>query len=167
MPVIYITTNLINNKKYLGSDKHNNPKYYGSGKLLKLAIKKYGIENFKKDIIEEVETDNLKEREEYWLKLYDCANSSDYYNIVPNFLGGKNSSSFKKGNTPWNTGKIGKCPSLSHMKGKSEKEIYSEEALQRRNLGRIKRSETLKRQAALMTAEERKQKYGRYKKRSN
>jgi hypothetical protein len=36
--IIYKTTNLINQKFYVGKDTHNNPNYYGSGKRLKLAI---------------------------------------------------------------------------------------------------------------------------------
>lgn len=39
---IYITTNLINGKKYIGQKKGYNDTYLGSGKILKLAIKKYG-----------------------------------------------------------------------------------------------------------------------------
>jgi hypothetical protein len=31
--IIYKTTNLINGRFYVGSDKYNNPKYLGSGKL--------------------------------------------------------------------------------------------------------------------------------------
>ena len=52
--VIYLTTNLINNKKYLGRDSQNRKTYLGSGKLLKLAILKYGVENFKKEIIKAI-----------------------------------------------------------------------------------------------------------------
>jgi hypothetical protein len=46
---IYITTNLINGKQYIG--KHYgliNDDYFGSGILLQKALKKYGKENFKK-----------------------------------------------------------------------------------------------------------------------
>lgn len=66
--IIYRTRNLINDKIYIGKDKYNNPKYLGSGKLLHQAIKKYGIENFKKEIICEI--DNLKELNEleiFWI----------------------------------------------------------------------------------------------------
>ena len=56
--IIYRTTNLINQKFYVGKDTHNNPNYYGSGKRLKLAIKKYGIENFQ--IIRNVTTEKSK-----------------------------------------------------------------------------------------------------------
>lgn len=48
---IYKTTNLINNKIYIGQHKVKEEKidnsYYGSGKLIIQAIKKYGKENFK------------------------------------------------------------------------------------------------------------------------
>jgi hypothetical protein len=50
--IIYKTTNLVNQKFYVGKDTNNNPNYYGSGKRLKLAIKKYGIVNFKKETLE-------------------------------------------------------------------------------------------------------------------
>lgn len=48
---IYKTTNLVNNKIYIGQSKKNKPEYLGSGKILKKAIKKYGIEKFKKEIL--------------------------------------------------------------------------------------------------------------------
>ena len=52
--IIYKTTNLINNKVYVGSHQTENLNdgYLGSGKHLKYAIKKYGKENFKFEILQ-------------------------------------------------------------------------------------------------------------------
>jgi group I intron endonuclease len=78
--IIYRTTNLINQKFYIGKDTHNNPNYYGSGKKLKLAIKKYGKENFKKEILEICETkEQLNEREKHWIEKLNAINEG--YNI--------------------------------------------------------------------------------------
>jgi group I intron endonuclease len=45
---IYLTTNKINEKSYIGKHKSKDwdYNYFGSGKILLYAIKKYGIENF-------------------------------------------------------------------------------------------------------------------------
>lgn len=69
---IYKTTNIINGKFYFGKSEFNsdeNPEYLGSGILLKKAIKKYGKENFIKQIIEDnVEcTEQLNKLEKYYI----------------------------------------------------------------------------------------------------
>jgi group I intron endonuclease len=67
--IIYKTVNAINGKFYIGQDTNNNPKYLGSGTLIKLAIKKYGRENFQKEILEYCSTqEELNEKEKYWIK---------------------------------------------------------------------------------------------------
>ena len=80
--VIYLTTNMVNGKQYLGKDSKNDPNYLGSGTILKLAIEKYGKEHFKKQVIEECHTlTHLSEREEYWLNYYDAGNNPNFYNM--------------------------------------------------------------------------------------
>lgn len=70
--VIYKTTNLINGKNYIGQHKTEKPddRYLGSGSALKAAIKKYGKENFKKEILlvtteETVNQDEIRIIKEY------------------------------------------------------------------------------------------------------
>lgn len=53
MYTVYKTTNLLNGYIYIGVHKTDRPndKYLGSGKYFKLAVKKYGRENFKKEVL--------------------------------------------------------------------------------------------------------------------
>lgn len=85
MNIVYITENLITGKKYVGSHTTDdlNDNYLGSGQVLKLSIKKYGKENFKRTILKECET-VLESRnlEEYYIKEYNTL-TPDGYNISP------------------------------------------------------------------------------------
>jgi len=87
---IYKTINLINNKIYIGkcSKKIEESKtYLGSGKLLHKAFKKYGIENFKKEILEECETlEELNLKEKYYIKI--AKEEGNCYNIADGGDGG-------------------------------------------------------------------------------
>jgi hypothetical protein len=86
----------VNGKQYIGRDKNNNPNYLGSGVLIKSAIKKYGRENFKKEILQECFSfEELIQCEEYWLNYYDAGNNINFYN-VHNFSRGPIQSIAKK-----------------------------------------------------------------------
>lgn len=118
MAIVYKTTNLINNKIYIGVDSKNDPRYLGSGKLLKRAIDKYGSQNFVKEILKEFT--NLEEAflyEKYLIDHLDAINSNRYYNVKPGGKGGHNNHDYSGENNP--------------MYGKSMREIliakYGEE----------------------------------------
>lgn len=81
--VIYCTTNLINGRKYIGLDSKNNSKYLGSGKAFKLALKKYGKNNFRKDILTHCK--NIKDlliMEEFYIRRLNAVNSKNFYNMA-------------------------------------------------------------------------------------
>ena len=81
---IYKTTNLVNGKIYIGQHKttYKVNTYLGSGTLFKRAIKKYGRDSFKREIIEYCTEDFVDEREKYWINYYDSKNNSIGYNLV-------------------------------------------------------------------------------------
>ena len=84
--VIYKTINLLNDKFYIGKDSNNNNNYLGSGKIIKKAIKLYGKENYKKEILEVCNSkDELNKREIFWINELNSTNRNIGYNIA---LGG-------------------------------------------------------------------------------
>ena len=81
---IYLTTNLINGKKYIGQHKSPkfDPKYKGSGVALRSAIDKYGWDNFETVLLEEVTSqEELDEKERYYIKEANAVTSRKYYNF--------------------------------------------------------------------------------------
>lgn len=83
---IYKTTNKVNGKVYIGkSEKKFNKTYFGSGILLNKAIKKYGVEKFLIEMIEQCDdTQTLNEREKFWINEY----KDHSYNIAEGGTGG-------------------------------------------------------------------------------
>ena len=97
---IYKITNLINNKSYIGQsikiesrwEEHRrnafNFKDINYNKCFYQAIRKYGLENFKFEVIEECKVEELDEREIYWISFYQTfpPDLGKGYNLYP---GGK------------------------------------------------------------------------------
>ncbi len=82
---IYQIINLLNNKSYIGKHKSNEfvDTYMGSGKIIRRAISKYGIENFKKVILDTADTlEELNSKEKYYIQLYDAVDNEEFYNLV-------------------------------------------------------------------------------------
>lgn len=80
---VYISTNLISGKQYVGSHNGSKKIYFGSGLLIKKALKKYGIESFKREILEEC--DDIKEArllEEKYINKFNTLEPNGY-NISP------------------------------------------------------------------------------------
>lgn len=87
----YKITNLINNKIYYGVRMcHCLPEkdcYWGSGTIIKRAIKKYGKENFKKEIEKNFETREEAELYEAKIVNEEFVERADTYNLR---IGGMN-----------------------------------------------------------------------------
>ena len=99
---IYLTTNLVNGKKYIGQHRSScfDRSYYGSGVLLNRALSKYGKENFSVSILKECDSEeDLNESEIYFIKKYNAVINEEFYNVANGGLGHTCD--------PWNKGKRG------------------------------------------------------------
>lgn len=86
---VYCTHNLINGKEYIGKHSTNdlNDGYYGSGKMLKCAVAKYGLENFAVEILSFHDTEEEACNEEARIVDEDYIDREDTYNILLGGLG--------------------------------------------------------------------------------
>ena len=84
---VYILTCLADGKQFIGKKKYDNCGQWedyigGDSEELRYAIKKYGKDNFKREIIENCTTrKELKEREKYWIDFYNAYINENFYNI--------------------------------------------------------------------------------------
>lgn len=87
---IYKTTNKLNDKFYIGKHSTNNihDAYLGSGVALKKAIKKYGIENFEKEILFCFENEQEAFLKEFEIVNAELISNPLCYNLT---LGGRGS----------------------------------------------------------------------------
>lgn len=99
--IVYKTTNLVNQKIYIGqhSTENLNDGYLGSGVLLQKAIKKYGRQNFIRETLEFCSEDNLSEKELEWIIKLEAVKIG--YNLSENLIPGVQ---WEKGRIPWNKG---------------------------------------------------------------
>lgn len=106
---IYKITNLINGKLYIGQTtrsieerfkQHLKPSNRCT--ILKEAIKKYGRENFKIELIEICKKEDLDIKEIFWIKELNTISPNGY-----NIVGGGNKGPIMTGNKNWMFGKKG------------------------------------------------------------
>lgn len=95
---LYKTTNLINDKIYIGVHKSEKliDSYYGSGKLLNLAIKKYGKKNFVREIIQFFESEEEAFFAESQIVNEEFVKSDLTYNIMLGGFGSANATELYK-----------------------------------------------------------------------
>ena len=148
---IYKTTNLVNNKIYVGQHKAESfDNYYkGSGQMLTRAFKKYGKANFTCEILATAETkDELNDLEIYWIAKLNARDTTVGYNLTE---GGEGTAGYihtEEAKLKISLAKKGKSLSPEHCKAIGLRSLghkMSEEAkakLRAANLGRKASEET-------------------------
>lgn len=102
---IYMITNIVNGKVYIGQSQHielrwqqhrNRPfnsSYKEYDSYFYRAIRKYGLENFTFEVLEECNLDELDEKEIFWIKKRNSTNPNYGYNLTD---GGTTAVTFSK-----------------------------------------------------------------------
>lgn len=82
---VYRTVNLVNGKVYVGQHATKNPNdsYIGSGSWLRQAVKKYGRESFKKEVLFVFDNPEEMAAKEAEIVTQEFVDREDTYNLVP------------------------------------------------------------------------------------
>jgi hypothetical protein len=108
----------------------------GSGKILKQAYKKYGIENFKKIILETCSSnEELNLREAYWINSTNAINDPDSYNLVNGGTGGDRSMFIPYNNIDYSNHKMNGTKQWFHSLSKEEQQKFHSKQGESRSKG--------------------------------
>ena len=116
---VYVITNILNNKQYIGSTTkgfyvrwlaYKNAYKQNINKKLKNSIIKNGIDCFTFSIIEKTSIDNVRKREEFYIESLNTIITG--YNIKPNGTGGNGGA---------NRGKKYPSPTIEVIRSRAEK----------------------------------------------
>lgn len=88
MHIVYKTTNILNGRYYIGMQNTDDESYLGSGLALVKAIKKYGEENFTKEVLVRCKTQKEAAKKESEFITEDVLTDPLSYNLKPGGLGG-------------------------------------------------------------------------------
>lgn len=150
MGVIYLRTNLVNGMRYVGQAEDfktrerawNCLKLRYANQLLTDERNKYGLKNFKSEILEECDNSKLDELERFWIKQLNTLYPNGYNNNEGGSIGFHHSEKTKEeisrknsgekngmfGNTPWNKGVKG-CFDEETLRKMSESNMGNTSAL--------------------------------------
>jgi group I intron endonuclease len=150
---VYKTTNLINNKIYIGQKVSSKflLSYYGSGVILKRALKKYGKDNFLIEMLCECDSQNdLDSKEILFIDKYKNEHNEQCYNIASGSKFGGNQMKYatnekiqeknqkisiaNKGKKAWNRGLTINDPRVKLYADKHKGFTYSEASLEKMSI---------------------------------
>jgi group I intron endonuclease len=131
MAFIYVITNKINQKKYVGMTKRNPSvrfqehievfqRGWEGNRPLYSAFEKYGVDNFSFTILEEVSSTEASQKEVYWISKFNTYGSSGYNAtlggngcIIPRFNHQKIIKDYKKVGNQNEVARMNDCSYLS------------------------------------------------------
>jgi hypothetical protein len=141
---VYLTTNLINGKIYIGvhSQHKEHDYYFGSGHYLMRALRKYGQENFTKEILYKCETREEAFILEKLLVTEEWVNSRLTYNKHTGGRGNKNEHTLSA-RQKMSQNRKGKCVGADHPCFGKEYPLITKKKISIANKGK-KRTESVK-----------------------
>lgn len=138
---IYITTNMVNGKRYLGQKRFEYGtdwrSYLGSGQALRAAINLYGKEKFSRNVVCFCYSEDELNQVEYDLSVFlDVVKSPDWYNMI---LGGKGKSGYQMSEEQL---KAHRARAVQQMQNPAMREHLSKLAKERNNTDEAKKHQS-------------------------